>query len=182
MKKIVLITGSARKNGNSNLLADSFAAAAQNLGMEVTRIDATALKIGVCHGCGACYSTGRACAFRDDFETVAEQLNAADGIVIASPVYWYTFPAAVKAVIDKFYALYVGGHLFTGKKCALISCCEDENKETFEGINFAFDKSFELMEAEIVGKVEIPGLGDAGTVKQTDGEAQAAKLAELFAV
>ncbi len=180
MKKIIILTGSARKNGNSSAMADSFEAAIKAKGMETVRIDTTKLQVKACTGCNTCYSTGRACTFTDDFNGISEELASADGIVIACPVYWYTFPAAIKAVLDKFYALYVGGHTFKGKKCALISCCEDANRETFDGINFAFDKSFELMEADIVGKVEIPGVSDAGDIKQTDGEEQAARLADLF--
>lgn len=179
-KKIILITGSARKDSNSAAMADSFAAAAKIKGLEISRIDASKLEIGVCHACNTCYSMGKACTFNDDFNKIADELVNADGIVIACPVYWYSFPAKVKALIDKFYALYVGGHMFTGKKCALITCCEEEGMETFDGINFAFDKSFKLMGAEIVGKVEITGVNNAGTIKNTDGEVQAAKLSELF--
>jgi len=179
-KKIILITGSARKDSNSVIMADSFAAAAKVKGFEISRIDATKLEIGVCHACNTCYSVGKACTFDDDFNKIADDLVNADGIVVACPVYWYTFPAKVKALIDKFYALYVGGHMFTGKKCALISCCEDKEMEAFDGINFAFDKTFTLMGAEIVGKVEITGVNDAGAIKNTDGEVQAAKLSELF--
>lgn len=179
-KKIILITGSARKDSNSVTMADSFEAAAKVKGLEISRIDATKLEIDVCYDCGNCYSAGKACAFDDDFNKIADKLVNADGIVVACPVYWYTFPAKVKALIDKFYALYAGGYMFTGKKCALISCCEEEGMETFDGINFAFDKSFELMGAEIVGKVEITGVNEAGAIKNTDGEAKAAKLSELF--
>jgi multimeric flavodoxin WrbA len=180
MGNIILITGSARKNGNSIAMADSYEVAAKEKGFEIRRIDATKLEIGVCHVCNTCYDKGKACTFDDDFNKIADDLINADGIVVACPVYWYTFPAKVKALIDKFYALYEGGHMFTGKKCALISCCADTEMEAFDGINFAFDKTFTLMGAEIVGKVEIAGVNEAGAIKNTDGEAQAAKLSERF--
>lgn len=179
-KKIILITGSARKGSNSVTMAESFEAAAKAKGLYISLLDATKLEINVCYACNTCYSAGKACTFDDDFNKIADELVNADGIVVACPVYWYTFPAKVKALLDKFYALYVGGHMFTGKKCALISCCEDEEIEAFDGINFAFDKSFKLMGAEIVGKVEITGVNDVGAIKNTDGEVQAAKLSELF--
>lgn len=179
-KKIILITGSARKNSNSIAMANSFETAAKEKGLDIIRIDATKLEIGVCHACNTCYSVGRACTYNDDFNKIAGELINADGIVVACPVYWYTFPAKVKALIDKFYALYMGGNTFSGKKCALISCCEEKEVETFEGINFAFDKSFGLMGAQIVGKVEITGVNDEGAIRNTDGELQAAKLSELF--
>ena len=180
MKKIVLITGSPRRNSNTGAMADSFEAAVIAKGAEVERIDATKLNIGGCHACLACYKTGKPCAFDDDFNKIANSLIEADGIVIAAPVYWYSMPTKVKAIIDKFYCLYCGGHLFTGKKCALMSCCEDEHMETFAGINFCFEETFKLMEAEIVGKIELPGVAEAGDIKKTDGERRAAELAELF--
>lgn len=169
-----------QKNGNSIAMADSFEVAAKEKGFEIRRIDATKLEIGVCHVYNTCSDKGKACTFDDDFNKIADDLINADGIVVACPVYWYTFPAKVKALIDKFYALYEGGHMFTGKKCALISCCADTEMEAFDGINFAFDKTFTLMGAEIVGKVEIAGVNEAGAIKNTDGEAQAAKLSERF--
>lgn len=178
--KIVVITGSLRKGSNSVAMAEAFAAAARDKGLEVTTIDAARLDIGPCHACNSCYSAGRACTFDDDFNSVAEALVEADGIVLACPVYWYTFPARVKALIDKLYALYVGGHRFTGKRCALLSCCADSGMDTFDSINIAFDKSFELMGAQIVGKVEIPGVQEPGDIHKTDGEARAARLADLF--
>ncbi|HIU17416.1 MAG TPA: flavodoxin family protein [Candidatus Avidesulfovibrio excrementigallinarum] len=181
MSSVVVITGSLRKNSNSVALAEAFAAAARDKGLEVTMIDAARLDIGPCHACNSCYSAGKACVFDDDFNKVAEALTAAEGIVVACPVYWYTFPAKVKALLDKLYALYAGGRLFTGKRCALISCCADDGMDTFDGINIAFDKSFELMGAQIVGRVEIPGVQEPGDIRKTDGEAQAAGLAGLFA-
>lgn len=180
MKKILLITGSSRKNGNSNAMADSFETSAIEKGLDVVRYDATKLNIGECHGCDTCFNTSKACTFNDDFNKIVDDIITADGIVISTPVYWYTFPAKVKAIIDKFYSLYVGKHMFTEKKCALITCCELETLDTFDGINFAFDKSFELMGAEVVGKVLITAVSAVGDIKHTDGEAQAAKLAELF--
>lgn len=83
-------------------------------------------------------------------------------------------------MIDHLYFPYCKGNTFKGKKTALIACCEEKKMETFEGMNFAFDKTMELMEAENVGKVEIPGVLNANDIKNTDGEAQAAKLAEKF--
>ena len=180
MKKIVIITGSLRTNSNSGILADSFENTVKASGVQVVRINASKLNIGACHACMSCYSTGKACTFDDDFNKVVEELMDADGILIACPVYWYSFPAKVKALIDKFYALYNGGYSFEGKKCALLTCCEDTDDNTFTGINFAFDETFKLMKAEIVGKVEVTGVAEAGEILRTDGQKQAERLAQLF--
>lgn len=70
-KKIVVITGSPRKNGNSFAMTDSFIDSAIEKGHTVTRFDAAMMKIGGCHACETCYKTGKACSFDDDFNTIA---------------------------------------------------------------------------------------------------------------
>ena len=180
MKKIVVLTGSPRKNGNSNLMANSFIAEAEKNGCEIKRFDTAFLNVSGCRDCGGCFKKEKPCIFNDDFNAVAKEIMSADGIVIISPVYWYTFPAQIKSVIDKLYSLYCGGKDLSGKKSALISCCEDESAETFEGIKFAFEKSFELLKSDIVGEVLIPGVFEAGAIKNTDGEKQAAELFYKF--
>lgn len=62
----------------------------------------------------------------------------------------------------------------------MLSSCEAIEQSTFDGINFAFDESFKLLEAEIVGKVEIAGLKEVGGVCKTNRESEIEKLAELF--
>lgn len=162
MSKLLIITGSPRK-GNSYAMVMAFKKAAEEKGAEVKIYDSVKRKNDAA-----------------DYRELDQDLIDADGIVLAAPVYWYTFPADIKAVIDHFYFPYLKGNTFKGKKAALIACCEETTMETFTGINFAFDRTMELMEADIVGKVEIPGVLDAADIKKTDGEAQAAKLAEKF--
>lgn len=162
MSKILIITGSPRK-GNSFAMVESFRKAAEERGAKVKIYDSVKKKND-----------------SQDFKELDQDLIDANAIILATPVYWYTFPADIKKVIDHLYFPYVKGHTFKGKKVGLIACCEDQPMETFIGINFSFDKTMELMEADIVGKVEIPGVLDIGDIKKTDGEARAAKFAELF--
>ncbi len=179
MSKIVILKASARKNGNSSTLAAAFAEEARKAGASVTEYDVADMEIGGCRSCYGCMKKG-ACVFRDDFEKVAEDLCDADGIVIASPVYWYTFPAQIKAVIDRWFSLYVAGKVFSGKRVALLSCCEEETEETFDGIRFSFEKTMALMKAEIAGEVLVPKVSDVGDIKNTDGEERARELAKRF--
>ena len=86
-KKIVVITGSPRKNGNSFAMTDSFIQAAEAKGHTVTRFDAAMMKIGGCHACETCFKTGKACSFDDDFNIIAPAILEADVIVFTMPVY-----------------------------------------------------------------------------------------------
>ena len=100
-KKIVVITGSPRKNGNSLAMTNAFIEAAEARGHSVTRFDAVSLNVGGCHACETCFRSGKACSFDDDFNSIAPAILEADTIVYTMPVYWYSIPAKIKAVIDK---------------------------------------------------------------------------------
>ncbi|MCH5254118.1 MAG: flavodoxin family protein, partial [Lachnospiraceae bacterium] len=89
-KKIVVITGSPRKNGNSFAMTEAFIDAAKAKGHTVTRFDAALKTVGGCRACETCYSTGKACTFDDDFNTIAPAILEADAIVFTMPVYWYS--------------------------------------------------------------------------------------------
>ena len=70
-KKIVVITGSPRKNGNSFAMTDALIKAAESKGHTVTRFDAAMKNVGGCHACETCYKSGIACSFDDDFNEIA---------------------------------------------------------------------------------------------------------------
>ena len=99
-KKIVVITGSPRENGNSIAMTDAFIRAAKEKGHRVTRFDAAKMNVGGCQACETCYKTGRACSFDDDFNLIAPAVLDADVIVFSMPVYWYSIPAQIKAEIS----------------------------------------------------------------------------------
>ena len=89
-KKIVVITGSPRKNGNSFAMTEAFIKAAKEKGHTVTRFDAALKKAGGCRACETCFSTGKACTFDDVFNTIAPAILEADALVFTMPVYWYS--------------------------------------------------------------------------------------------
>ena len=177
-KKIVVITGSPRKNGNSSALTDAFIQAAESRGYAVTRFDAADKRLTGCRACETCYSTGRACTFDDDFNTLAPAILEADAVVFAMPVYWYSIPSQIKAVIDKLYALVVGGKDYAGKKCALIACCEEEDMSVLDGVRVPIERTAALLKWDMAGDVLIPGVLEAGAIQKTDGCKRAAALAE----
>ena len=177
-KKIVVITGSPRKGGNSFAMTDAFIKAAEAKGHTVTRFDAAMMKIGGCRACETCYSTGKACTFDDDFNTIAPAILEADAVVFTMPVYWYSIPAQIKGVIDRLFSLVVGGKDIAGKECALITCCEENDMTVMDGVRIPIERSAELMKWNMVGEVLIPGVLKTGDIENTDGCKQAAELAE----
>lgn len=177
-KKIVVITGSPRKNGNSFAMTDAFIKAAEGKGHTVTRFDAAMKTVGGCHACETCFQTGKACSFDDDFNTIAPAIMEADAVVFTMPVYWYSIPAQVKSVIDKLFSFCVVGKDVAGKDCALITCCEEDDISVMDGVRIPMERSAALLKWKMVGEVLIPGVLNAGDIDKTDGCSQAAALAE----
>lgn len=179
-KKIVVITGSPRKGGNSFAMTDAFCEAAKAEGCEVTRFDAAFMNVGGCHACETCFKTGKACSFDDDFNKMAPFIQEADGVVFTMPVYWYSVPAQIKCVIDKMYSFCVAGKDIAGKKCALIACCEEEDASVLDGVRIPYERTAALLDWKSVGEVLVPGVLNPGDIDSTDGKARAAALAKEF--
>lgn len=178
--KIVVITGSPRRKGNSFAMTDAFVKAAEAKGNSVTRFDAAFMKIGGCHACMTCFKTGKTCSFDDDFNQIAEAVLKADAVVYTMPVYWYSIPSQIKGVIDRIFSLVVGGKDISGKKCALITCCEESDMTVMDGVRIPLERSAKLLKWQMVGEVLVPGVLNEGAVSDTDGCEQAAALAGKF--
>ena len=177
-KKIVVITGSPRKNGNSFAMTEAFIKAAEAKGNTVTRFDAAMKNVGGCHACETCFKSGKACSFDDDFNTVAADILEADAVVFTMPVYWYSIPAQIKGFIDKMFSFCVAGKDISGKKCALITCCEENDMSVMDGVRIPIERTAALLKWEMAGEVLIPGVLNAGDIEKTDGCQQAALLAD----
>ena len=179
-KKIVVITGSPRKNGNSFAMTDAFIKAAEAKGHTVTRFDAAMKDVGGCHACETCFKTGKACSFDDDFNTITSDILEADAVVFTMPVYWYSIPAQVKGVIDRLFSFVVGGKDIAGKECAMIVCCEEDDMSVMDGVRIPLERSAALLKWHMAGEVLVPGVLNVGDIEKTDGCAQAAALADKF--
>ena len=178
--KIVVITGSPRKNGNSFAMTEAFIHEAEQRGHSVRRFDAAFLKIGGCHACMTCYKTGKACSFDDDFNDIAPAILEADAVVFTMPVYWYSIPAQIKGAIDRLFSLVVGGKEVAGKKWGLIACCEEDDTTVLDGVRIPMERTAALLQWEMIGEVLIPGVLNVGDIDHTDGCKQAAALAGKF--
>lgn len=101
VKKVLIISGSPRKQGNSDLLCDEFARGAREAGHQVEKVRVAELKIGYCRACYYCAKHDGVCAIKDDMAVLLAKIQAADVVVWASPVYFYSIDAQLKAVIDR---------------------------------------------------------------------------------
>ena len=105
-KKVLILSASPRQGGNSDLLCDRFLEGARQAGHDVEKIFLRDLRIGYCTACGTCYNHGKSCPQKDDTPAVVNKMIAADVIVMATPVYFYTMNAQMKTLIDRTCARY----------------------------------------------------------------------------
>ena len=166
-KKVLILKGSPRQRGNSSVLADQVRAGAEGAGAEVESVYLHGLDIQPCDGCYFCEGSG-ICAIEDDMQALYPKLRQTDVLVIASPVYWFTFSAQVKLCIDRWLALETkGGSQLAGKQVGIVLTYGDSDLHTSGGINaiHTFQSMFDYIGAEIVGTVHGTG-NKAGEVKE----------------
>lgn len=120
MKSVLILSGSPRLNGNSSILSDEFARGAAEVGCQVEKIQLQRKHVAGCLGCNACYRNNGECVQKDDMTEIREKMIAADVIVIASPIYFYSMTAQLKAVIDRTYAFF---QQLSGKTFYFIISC-----------------------------------------------------------
>lgn len=99
-KTVLIISASPRRGGNSDTLCDRFMQGAQESGHTVEKVFLKDRSIAYCTGCGYC-NTHHVCSQHDDMTELIEKLLAADVIVLATPVYFYSMDAQMKTFIDR---------------------------------------------------------------------------------
>lgn len=154
-KTILVLKGSPRQAGNSSVLADQVRVGAEGAGAKVESVYLHGLDIQPCDGCFSCEGSG-VCVIGDDMQSLYPKLRQADAIVIASPVYWFTYSAQVKLCVDRWLALETSdGNELGGKQIGIVLTYGDTDIFTSGGINaiHAFQSLFGYIGAEIVGYV-----------------------------
>lgn len=175
-KKILVLAGSPRRGGNSDKLADAFTAGAAKAGHVVVKFVTADKQIKGCIDCKTCFSKGTACSIPDDFAELAPLVEEADVLVLATPLYWFSFPVQLKAAIDKFYSFFVGKRELRIKECALLVCGGDTEASHYDGIVRSYQLIAEFMGWEERGIVVVGGLHGKDDVLATDGLARAEAL------
>jgi len=105
-KKLLVLSASPRKGGNSDLLCDQFMLGAKEAGNQAEKIFLRDNRINHCFACGACQGNGGRCVQQDDMAEVLDKMIRADVIVMATPVYFYNMNGQMKTLIDRTYARY----------------------------------------------------------------------------
>ena len=164
-KKVLILSGSPRKGGNSDLLCDEFLRGAVEAGNEVEKIRVAEKKIGYCSGCYYCQKSGGICANKDDMSDILQKMIDADVIVFASPVYFYSIDAQLKTLIDRTVARW---EEVRDKEFYFIVTCADAERVSTERTLECFRGYADCVEgAKEMGVVYGTGVYAPGEIRNT---------------
>lgn len=172
--KVLIITGSAHKNGTTACLTEQFIKGAEEAGHDIFCFDAANKDVHPCIACEKCHENASACIFKDDMQELNPHLIEADAIVFVSPIYYYDISAQLKAVIDRFYAN--DAVLHGNKKAVLMVAMADDSIETAKGALETFNGMTKYLEWDIAGTVAAVNCMTSEMIKNTDYPKQAYEL------
>jgi len=183
--KVIGIAGSPRRGGNTDLLLAEVLRGAASSGAEVKTIVLNDLTITPCQHCDACLEKGK-CRIEDDMQMVYRELEAADRIVLASPLHFMTVTAQAKAMIDRCQSLWARKYILKqpplgsepGKKKGLfISVGGRRVANLFEPVLATVRALFNTLDITYAGGLLFPGVDEKGAIAKNPDALRQAFLA-----
>jgi len=173
-KNVLILSGSPRKGGNSDILCDEFARGAEESGNQVEKIRISSKNIHPCCACYHCRDHGGECVYKDDMAEVLQKMIDADVLVLASPVYFYSIDAQLKAVIDRTVARWLE---VKNKEFYYIVTMADEEAESADTTLACFRGYAACVEGAVEkGIILGSGTYEPGTVKNTPAMKEAYEM------
>lgn len=129
-KKIVVVSSTFRKRGNSDILADEFSKGALESKNEVKRINLREIELKFCLGCLACLKTGK-CVQKDSVNALLDDVSRADVLVFATPIYYYEMSGQLKTFLDRLNPLYGCDNAF--REVYLLATSAEDDKHAMDG-------------------------------------------------
>jgi len=170
-KRIVLINGSLRANGNTDAIINSLLAGAESKDSIIKRFVLRDKNINDCKGCYYCYNNN-SCSIEDDMQEIHHEIQKSDLIILASPMYWWGVTGLMKTFIDRLYLYYPkrNEHFVAGKKLLLIIPMNVNEKQhgheayisEIEPIQMTSKYIFKRLGIEIIDIVFYPSLSAKG--------------------
>jgi len=170
--KIVAIYGSPRRNGNTATLLRYAVQGARDSDVQVEEIVLRDLKISPCLEIYGCKKTGE-CAIKDDFQKVRNQILESQGLILASPIFFYTVSAHTKILMDRFQSLWVKKYWIDKtpknqrmieRKGLFIAVGATQGKKLFDGTLLTVKYFFDVLDMELFRSLLYRGLDFEGDV------------------
>lgn len=169
--KVLGIGGSPRPGGNTEILLDEVLRGAASKGAEVKKLNACRLQISACLHCDKCVAEGR-CAVMDDMQIVYREMEAADRLVLASPIQFLGVTAQLKALIDRCQALWVRKYILKipplgdnrPRKGLFIAVGGRSSPANFEPARAMIRLFYRVLDVEYAGELFFPGIDAKGEI------------------
>lgn len=166
--KILALFCSPRREGNTELLLDELLKGASVEGADAEKVDACRLQIAPCSGCGTCETTGK-CSIEDQMQGVYDQIDVADAIVLASPIYFYNVTAQCKILIDRCQALwskkYILREKIRARKGFFLSVGGTKGKKMFDCAVLTVRYFFDAINATYSGHLFFKEIDKKGAIR-----------------
>lgn len=168
--KVLGILGSPRRGGNSEILLDQALAGAKSAGRETEKIVLNELKFVPCQECGGCDQTG-VCVLQDDMQDVYKKLTYSDMIILATPIFFGSLPAQVKAMIDRCQCLWVAKNVLAKKdnkikKGMLILVSATNREKFFQNAESIVKNFFSVAGIEFQDQLYCPNIDGKGKIQE----------------
>ena len=167
-KKMIILNGSPRKNGNTSALTDSFRKGAEKNGNTVVEFFLGDMNINGCRGCfGGGKNCESPCVQKDDMEKIYPAYKEADIVVLASPLYYWSISGQLKTAFDRLFAVAECDSDYRNpkKECVLIMAAEGHG---FEESEYWYDRLEKHLGWRSRGKVLCGGVMAVGDIESTD--------------
>ena len=161
---ILVVTGSPRKNGNTEIMASAFANSAREAGHEVTIKELSTLKVEPCLACTYCFTHDGVCIQNDDMNSILTDLSQADMLVLASPVYWFDVSAQTKCFIDRMYAFAKKGFHIKSISMLLNSGADG----VYDAAKAQLNSICSYLKWENKGVITISGMAEKGSMLKSE--------------
>lgn len=172
-KRVLILSSSPRKNGNSDTLCHNFASGAKDSGNEVVEIFINDKNINYCKACAYCEKHNGVCTIKDDMVDIIKEIFASDVIVFASPVYFYSISGQMKTFIDRLVTAY---RLITNKEVYYIFVAGDKNPN-FKIIELCMRGLISCFAgSKVMGMIQAGGVRKKGEVSYTEYLNEAYKM------
>ena len=167
--KVLGIMGSPRMKGNTDLLLDEALKGAESQQAEVEKILADKLQIAPCKEYYGCLKDGK-CVIKDDMDDIYDKLLAADAVIIASPMFFYTVSAQLMLLISRCQALWARKYVLKNmdipeKKGAFIAVGATRGEKLFDGPKLTIKYFFQAINARYTDELLVRGVDKKGEIK-----------------
>lgn len=179
--KVLVVLGSPRKGGNTEILAGQVISGMQEAGAEVDLVRLSEHRINPCIACGGCEKTGQ-CVVQDGMQELYPRIDAADRLVLVSPIYFYGVTAQLKAFIDRCQALWSRKYLLRKRQTSgkerrgyLVSAAATRGEKIFDGAVLTVQYGLDAMDFAYGGALLVKGVDRKGAIMDMPEELERAR-------